>query len=225
MPAYIFTRNTWWLYADVPSSSAVVLQQQWIHFRGSTGKTVTCWGAQRVGVFKWKIWGMIPPSWVPVLTPCQGGTQQYPLAPTLGAPKVSCVPRLVSWEVAIVRVQDSWFNSLSLGPPLEKKIQQEKKRHSQFGLWSCFHKQLKEFAWEQATIPLLSLVKIQENRYTKWKRWEQLALLYSLSELNLDQLKCLLFLSCLKIKCQCLHILPSFRQKMLIVFEPLGYYL
>lgn len=99
-----------------------------------------------------------------------------------------------------------------------EKIQQGKKRHSQFGLWSRFHKQLKEFAWEQATIPLLLLVKIQENRYTKWKRWEQLALLYSLSELNLDQRKCLLFLSCLKIKCQCLHCYNVLLDKRCLLF-------
>lgn len=103
MPTFIFTRTTRWLYSDVPSSSAVVLQQQWIHFRRSTGKMVTCSGAQRV--FEWKVWGMIPPSWIQVLTPCRGGTKQNSLPPTLGAPEVSCVPRLarekVSWEVAL----------------------------------------------------------------------------------------------------------------------------
>lgn len=103
MPTFIFTRTTWWLYSDVRSSSAVVLQQQWIHFRRSTGKMVTCSGAQRV--IKWKVWGMIPCSWVQVLTPCRGGTKQNSLPPTLGAPEVSCVPRLarerVSWEVAL----------------------------------------------------------------------------------------------------------------------------
>lgn len=184
------------MYLDVPSSSAEVLQQQWIHFRRSTG---ACSGAQRVGVFKWKVWGMIPPSWVQDSIHCLPPSVPLRWAVSPGWPGKGWAGRFT------VRLQDSCYNSLSLGPPLEKKYSREKKRRSQFGLWSCFHKQLKEFAWEQATIPLLLLAKIQENRHVKWRRWEQLALLYSLSELNLDQLKCLLFLSCLKIKCQCLH--------------------
>lgn len=108
MATFIFTRNTWWLYADVPSSCAVVLQQQWIYFRRSIGKVVvTCSGAQRVEVFKWKVWGMIPPSWVQVLTPSWDGTQKYSLS-------YSCLPPsvLLRWAVSPGWRRKGWAGRL-----------------------------------------------------------------------------------------------------------------